>query len=869
MQVMNGGEFEEKSVLIGRTGETKGFGVSDDPMLMSMLSTGLYANPLRTMLQEIMFNAWDAHRMGNCQDRPIDVYLNDTSGLIVRDYGPGIAPEDIHPIYCIYGNSTKRDDKGQTGGFGLGSKSPFAYNDSFSVTSHYQGKKSMYVINRASEENNGGPGLTPIIQDVPTEESGLVVTVPIKSDRDMQRAYNYIKDVLYLSGIMVNIHYEDREVEHIHSETVPAGQWVTSEDEQGIWAVYGGVRYKIEQDDAYREEYRFIKNLARIVGGFYIGFAPDTLTPLPNREGLNLSERCVESIKTQLETIQENFMVAIKPACRMAMEATIKKLVESGIQKQFLAYRWTQAGSTSLSSIAANAAVLTAEPDKKPEGVSEEIWTSMVMLAYRNTSAMAELIGYDTFNKMRGIVFVKQFPEYRKHLNYLTDGSYHRGRFDPEFEESGFPNWVKKTNEILHQLNEITEQNINLRMLFSHNSVWTIVSSLRGGNKIQKRGRNWRAEEAIKKQLSLGKLKTPKHPSLYRLWSHSDGHEIKTMMMDNIIVVAKTATALNETSFKFEKYFCPANNEKEDLYTYSNSFSSSYFHSGKFRYSNRVGYVPAIVVHRKKDGYDKAVAFLKDQGYTVIEADEPVKKTLTKDKNTDVKSVKKGPPTFPVAMPDRHNWVDYSLPEIDNPQCYFCCTLSAIEDYNRYSKPDKSILKAVVKKWPRTVILHNKQRKPVIDRKGVPTMAAKIDNEINRLFKNEERIRKMYLHLYVKESSSLPNEIMAIPEMQKLMGIPYLRTAQIESFEKDWRLIQAIMNKGRNQNKEYLWPETYTKVLEKMESYDEDPALSLVREMCAKTHLFDANALRRQVSGMKRGEQKILSQKIARFLRTV
>ncbi len=59
MEVMNSTEFQEPNVLIGQVGKTKNFGVSDDPMLMSMLSTGLYANPLRTMIQEIMFNAWD------------------------------------------------------------------------------------------------------------------------------------------------------------------------------------------------------------------------------------------------------------------------------------------------------------------------------------------------------------------------------------------------------------------------------------------------------------------------------------------------------------------------------------------------------------------------------------------------------------------------------------------------------------------------------------------------------------------------------------------------------------------------------------------------------------------------------------------
>ena len=58
MEVMNSTEFEQKDVLVGGSGKTGKFTVNDDPHLMSMLSTSLYANPLRTMIQEICFNAW-------------------------------------------------------------------------------------------------------------------------------------------------------------------------------------------------------------------------------------------------------------------------------------------------------------------------------------------------------------------------------------------------------------------------------------------------------------------------------------------------------------------------------------------------------------------------------------------------------------------------------------------------------------------------------------------------------------------------------------------------------------------------------------------------------------------------------------------
>lgn len=489
MQVMNGSEFDDTSVLIGQSGETMNFGVSDDPMLMSMLSTGLYANPLRTMLQEIMFNAWDAHRMGNCQDRPIDIYLNDTSGLIVRDYGPGIEPKMMHPIYCIYGNSTKRDDKNQTGGFGLGSKSPFAYTDSFMVTSMNQGKKWMYVVKRVSEENNGGPGMTAIIRDAPTDETGLMVTVPMKTERDLERSYEYIKDVLFLSGIKANIHYEDKPVETIEAETLAPGAYINSNEHNGIWAVYGGVRYKIEEDDAYSEEYQFIRKLISSLGAFFIGFAPDTLTPLPNREGLNLSERSVESIKNRLETMQEGFLNVCKPALRVAMDHSMDFLESTGIQPHFLAYRWKNLGSSSLSAITDIHKVTDLAEATQSDDVSDVLWYSMLLMAFKNTDIMRDLVGRSEFCRMRGIVFVKKFPKFKRFLNYLTDGTTQQYRYDDSFGEHTFPEWVLEMNHLLRKVRQETEQDVDLRV--SVGGSFHIATGLRGGRKVNTRNMEW------------------------------------------------------------------------------------------------------------------------------------------------------------------------------------------------------------------------------------------------------------------------------------------------------------------------------------------------------------------------------------------
>src|SRR5690606_5440739 len=125
-------------------------------------------------------------------DVPVQVMLSNDK-LIIRDFGLGIHPDKMHPTYCVYGATTKENDGNQTGGFGLGSKAPFAYSDHFTVSTHHEGLKSVYAISRGSALTNGKPDLRTIVQ-VPTTETGLEVMVPVKSPSD---AINFKKIIEY------------------------------------------------------------------------------------------------------------------------------------------------------------------------------------------------------------------------------------------------------------------------------------------------------------------------------------------------------------------------------------------------------------------------------------------------------------------------------------------------------------------------------------------------------------------------------------------------------------------------------------------------------------------------------------------------
>ena len=123
------------TVQTGGAGSEKSFGIGNEGLALSILRDKLYSNPIRSICREISCNARDAHREVGTPDKPIEIYLPNALDphLKIKDYGPGITPERMDNVFIMLCNSTKNSDNVQTGGFGLGAKTPFAYTTQFSV----------------------------------------------------------------------------------------------------------------------------------------------------------------------------------------------------------------------------------------------------------------------------------------------------------------------------------------------------------------------------------------------------------------------------------------------------------------------------------------------------------------------------------------------------------------------------------------------------------------------------------------------------------------------------------------------------------------------------------------------------------------
>lgn len=154
------------------------YGITDLGFIFDILRNKLYSNKIRTPVQEYASNGRDAQREAKSK-KPIEIWFPSLSSLTfaVRDYGPGLTPDRIKEVFCMYGSSTKRATNTQVGGMGIGGKSAFSYTDSFTIESFVDGTKRTYVSHLGDDKR----GQIDLMSEVATDEpNGVKVSYAIK-----------------------------------------------------------------------------------------------------------------------------------------------------------------------------------------------------------------------------------------------------------------------------------------------------------------------------------------------------------------------------------------------------------------------------------------------------------------------------------------------------------------------------------------------------------------------------------------------------------------------------------------------------------------------------------------------------------------
>ena len=167
---------QPKTEVIGSTAKkTNAFKIQANDNAFAILSDKLYQDKELAIVREYISNAYDIHvRTGNLVPCEINIPDEINPNFEVRDFGTGLSEEDIYRLFCTYFASNKNETNEQIGGFGLGCKSGFAYSESFSVTSWFNGVKTNYIMTKMGNVPTCITG-----KSYPSDEpSGLKISIP-------------------------------------------------------------------------------------------------------------------------------------------------------------------------------------------------------------------------------------------------------------------------------------------------------------------------------------------------------------------------------------------------------------------------------------------------------------------------------------------------------------------------------------------------------------------------------------------------------------------------------------------------------------------------------------------------------------------
>lgn len=291
--------------------ETEQFKFTNSPVIFKILSDSLYSDKISSIVRELSCNARDSHVATGKGVVPFDIHLpvynkkflfNDENEMYfsVKDYGTGLSEEEIYNLYTVYGESNKRQSNEYIGGFGIGSKSPFAYTDCFTVISRYEGIKTTYS---AFVDENGYPSITKIHEEKTDECNGVEVLFSVK-ESDIDKFINATNRELKFFNPYPNINNKEC-TPFIKENISDEGEgWFIERYTYGnpsLYFIIGNVLYNVEP-----EYYTKFWN-----GTMYISCDVGSVSLAASRENLAYTATTKKIISDKLISIQKEIISRI------------------------------------------------------------------------------------------------------------------------------------------------------------------------------------------------------------------------------------------------------------------------------------------------------------------------------------------------------------------------------------------------------------------------------------------------------------------------------------------------------------------------------------------------------------------------------
>lgn len=153
--------------------------------------SGIYSDKAYAICRELIANVVDSHVAAGKPDHSFDLHLPTVFDptFSIRDYGTSMTHHTVMTLYRTLFRSSKDDPNSEdsnkyVGKFGLGSKSPWAYTDSFQLTAYLDGTIRVYDL----YFNGGSPSCSLFLEGEMEEDDeggiqpdGVLITFPVEA----------------------------------------------------------------------------------------------------------------------------------------------------------------------------------------------------------------------------------------------------------------------------------------------------------------------------------------------------------------------------------------------------------------------------------------------------------------------------------------------------------------------------------------------------------------------------------------------------------------------------------------------------------------------------------------------------------------
>src|SRR3990167_9550770 len=285
--------------------QSNNFTIKASPKAFAILSAKLYSKPIIAIVRELSTNAADAMTAANQTLQPFEVHLPNQlePWFSILDNGIGMSHEKIMGLYTTYFGSDKTDSNEFTGCLGLGSKTPFAYANQFTVESRHNGVCRTYCCYISQD---GFPCISLLNTENTSDSNGFFIKFSVQQKdfkeftNAAQQVYQYFKIKPIIKGTTQQFNFNK--------------EYLIKTDKFGLFKcgmsgssaiIMGNVGYEFDHTDlenvgykfeTYQSEHKTYMYYKLISHGLEIYCNIGDVNIAANRESVNYDNQTIELI---------------------------------------------------------------------------------------------------------------------------------------------------------------------------------------------------------------------------------------------------------------------------------------------------------------------------------------------------------------------------------------------------------------------------------------------------------------------------------------------------------------------------------------------------------------------------------------------